>query len=198
MLIFIFDCETGGLDPQKHSVLSVGYLVGDLDTGEILEQKEQFVKLDSIEDYVITDGAFGVHGISAEQCFREGVPKAEIISAMMDMFTSHGCELFGGHNVDPFDVEMCAYGVFDCTPAEWRANFTFRKIDTHSIIRLTAGLENIKSGATLKQATKVLGIDMSDLGNKYHNALFDSISTFRVMCKYRSILKSPEVVGLFG
>jgi DNA polymerase III alpha subunit (gram-positive type) len=198
MKIFVFDTETGGLDAQKHSVLSVGFLVGDLDTGEILDQQEMFVKLDSIEDYVITDGAFGVHGISAEQCMREGVPKTEITGAMMDMFTSHGCQLFGGHNVDPFDVEMVAYQIFDCTPAEWRANFTFRKIDTHSIVRLTAGLENIKSGATLNQTTKVLGIDMSDLGKKYHAALFDSIATFRIMCKYRSIFTDPAVVGLFG
>ena len=37
MRILIGDTETGGLNPKIHSVFSVGALVGDLETGEIID-----------------------------------------------------------------------------------------------------------------------------------------------------------------
>jgi DNA polymerase III epsilon subunit-like protein len=198
MKIFVLDTETGGLDMRVHSLLSVGALVGDLETGEILEKFEAFVKLPSAEDYNVTEGAFKVHGITVEQCMEEGLPPEEIGEMMMDMFLRHGCQLYGGHNVDIDRKGVCIH-LFNIDPEDWNTTFTYRKIDTHDVVRLFLGIEGMKSGATLGQITKGVGIDMSDVGgNKFHTALFDAIATFRVMHRFRSAFRDERFLPIIN
>lgn len=196
MKIFVFDTETGGLDSKKNSVLEVGALVGDLDTGEVFETFESKVKLPDRSDYDVTEGAFNVHGITIEECMAEGMTPDMIGDAMIDMFVRHGAQLYGGHNVY-FDVRFIARQIFRFEPDEWDSTFTFRKIDTHDIIRLMLGTDNMKSGASLGQIAKSLKIDIKDIsGNKYHAALFDTIITFRIMCRFRQAFKSEGFLSL--
>lgn len=190
MRVLIFDTETGGLDPARHSLLEVAALVGDLDTGEILTQFSHYVKSDS---YVVDDVAREVHGISEATCNEKGLPKEEIASMFMDAWIDHGCTLLGGHNVD-FDVRFAATGLFDTTVSNFESNmFTYRKIDTLPLVRLFSGTDAVKGG-TLTQVIKELGIDMSDVKGGYHQALFDIIATFRIACRFRQVLTKPEVV----
>jgi DNA polymerase-3 subunit epsilon len=171
MRVLIFDTETGGLDPRKHSVLSVGVVIGDLDTGEILETYEAYNRLDSIDDYVVNPGSIEVHGITPAEAFANGVPTQEIQERFADLYTKYNITHIGGHNV-PYDIEMMAFKVFgfDST-AEFRANFGYRILDSSPITRLTSGMEEVKSGATVAQVIKALKIDMTDYGkNKYHAA----------------------------
>jgi DNA polymerase III alpha subunit (gram-positive type) len=190
----VFDTETGGLDPESDSLLSIGIVVGDLDTGEIIDKFEGYIKLDSIEDYQISPSAFEVHGISAEQCMREGVSKNEMQDKFMDMYHENNCVLLAGHNAPVFDVPFVSYGLFGIPPKDLLANLTYRILDSMPIIRIFAGTEGMKQGATLKQTTKSLNIDMSDITGGYHAALYDSIATFRILYKFRTVLTSPEFV----
>jgi DNA polymerase-3 subunit epsilon/ribonuclease T len=196
MKIFVFDTETGGLDSNTCSCLEVGALVGDLDTGEVFETFESKVKLPSRDDYNVTAGAFKVHGITVEECMAEGMTPEDIGTKMIDMFVQHGAQLYGGHNV-PFDVRFVARKIFGFEPDEWDSTFTFRKIDTHDIIRLMLGTDNMKSGATLGQIAKTLKIPTGDIsGGKYHAALFDALITFRVMLRFREAFKSEQFLPL--
>jgi DNA polymerase III epsilon subunit-like protein len=90
MRAMIADTETGDIDPAKASLLSVGATVLDLNTGETIEEFEYFVKLKRIEDYIISPGAFKVHGITAEKCFKEGLTPAEIADKLMDLYINTG------------------------------------------------------------------------------------------------------------
>jgi DNA polymerase III epsilon subunit-like protein len=190
MKIQVFDTETGGLDPSMHSLLSVGYVVGDLANGEVLHAAEDFVKLDSVDDYVITDGAFGVHGISAEQCMDVGIPVSEIADRFTDCYVEHGCQLYGGHNV-AFDVRFLCKHVFDFKgpypEIQFESNFTYHKIDSLAPMELFADLPNVGTGKRLERAIKVLKVDMSDVTGNYHGALFDTIACFKVMCRIREL-----------
>lgn len=191
----ISDTETGGLDPKIHSVFSVGALVGDLDTGEIIDQFEALHKLPSVEDYKFTAKAIEIHGITPSQAFTEGLSTKEIQEKYMDMWHDHGTQIMGGHNFQ-FDIRMLAYGIYGIEPSQFEANFTYRLVDSMPLIRLFSGNENIKSGASLSQTVKALGIDMSDLGkDKFHAALFDSHCCFRVLHKFRKVLSEPDVVA---
>lgn len=195
MRVLVFDSETGGTDSTKHSLLTLGALAGDLDTGEVFEQFEVFHKLSSIDDYVITDGAFDVHGITAEECMEKGIPTTEIQERFADLYMNHNCVLLGGHNVE-FDVRFVCDQIYNFDIAEFDNTFTYRKLDSMPIVRLFAGVENMQQGATLKQTVKSLGIDMSDVkGGTYHAALYDVIATFRVLRKFRQVLSSPDVVA---
>lgn len=196
MRVLVFDTETGGTNSKKHSVLSLGALAGDIDTGEVFEQFEVYHQLPSEDDYVISDGAFKIHKITAQDCMKKGVPTSEIQERFADLYLNNNCVLLGGHNVE-FDIRMMCDQIYDFDISEFDNTFTYRKLDTMPVIRLFAGVENMQQGATLKQAVKALGIDMSDVkGATYHAALYDVIATFRILCKFRSAFSSPEMVAL--
>lgn len=195
MRIMIFDTETGGLDPKSHSVFSVGALVGDLETGEVISQFEALHKLPSIDDYKFTAKAIEIHGITPSQAYSEGLETEAIRDRFMDLWHDHGAQIMGGHNV-AFDVRMMAHQIYGIEPQQFEANFTYRLIDSMPMIRLFSGNDNIKSGASLSQTAKALGIDMSDLGKaKFHAALYDSIVCFRVLHKFRKVLSEPDVIA---
>ncbi len=195
MKVFCFDSETGGLDPEKHSVFSVGVVVGDLESGQIIQTFEALHKLPSLEDYKYTAKAVEIHGITPQRAFEDGLTTQEIADKFMDLWQLAGRGIMGGHNVR-FDVDMIARGIYNITPQQFIANFTYRFVDTLPIMRLFTGNENIPPGSTLTQAIKALNIDMSEFGkNKFHAALFDSICCFKIMHKFRKVLTQPDVVG---
>jgi DNA polymerase III alpha subunit (gram-positive type) len=190
----VFDTETGGLDPKAHSVFSVGALVGDLETGEIISQFEALHKLPSVDDYKFTAKAVEIHGITPSQAFAEGLTTEEIQNKFMDLWHAHGAQIMGGWNC-PFDVRMMAHGIYKVEPQQFEANFTYRFIDGLPVVRLFTGNDNVKSGASLTQASKAFKIDLSDLGKgKFHAALYDSIVCFRVLHKFRKVLSQADVI----
>jgi DNA polymerase III epsilon subunit-like protein len=194
MRVLIFDTETGGLDPKVHSVFSVGALVGDLETGEIIEQFEALHKLPSIDAYKYTPKAVEIHGITPARAFAEGLTTEAIREKFMDLWHDHGAQILGGHNC-AFDVRMMAHQIYGIEPQQFEANFTYRMLDSLPVMRLFTGNDNVKSGATLTQAVKALNIDTSDIGkNKFHAALFDSIVCFRILCKIRKVMSQADVV----
>lgn len=196
MRVLVFDTETGGVDSTKHSLLTVGALAGDLDTGEVFEQFEVYNRLPSEDDYVIGDGAFGIHGITAQDCMERGIPPEEIQERFVDLYMNHNCVLLGGHNVE-FDIRFMCHQLYKFSISEFDSTFTYRKLDSMPIVRLFAGVENMQQGATLKQTVKSFNIDMSDIkGGTYHSALYDVIATFRVLCKVRKVLSQPEFVEM--
>lgn len=194
MRVLVFDTETGGLDPKKHTVFSVGALVGDLDTGEIVDKFEALHKLPSVGDYSYTPKAVEIHGITPLQAFTEGLATEDIQNKLMDLWSDHGAAIIGGHNVE-FDVRMLSHQIYKIEPQQFEANFTYRKLDTLPMIRLFTGNDAVASGSTLTQAAKLLNIDTSEFGkNKFHAALFDSIVCFKIMCKFRKVLTMPDVI----
>lgn len=194
MRVLVFDTETGGTDSTKHSLLTLGALAGDLDTGQVFEQFEVYHRLPSVSDYVIDPGAFEKHGISAQDCFDRGVSTQEVQTKFADLYFNHNCVLFGGHNTE-FDIRFLCDQIYKIRIAEFDNTFTYRKLDSMPPIRLFAGVEDMQQGASLKQTVKALKIDMSDLkSGTYHNALYDTIAAFRVLRKFRKVLTLPQFI----
>lgn len=188
------DTETGGLDPKKHSVFSVGALVGELDTGEIIESFEAYNKLDKVSDYVFESKAIEVHGITPGEAWTKGIPTEELRDKFTDLYYNNSAMILGGHNPG-FDVRMMAHQIFKIEPQEFEANFTYRSLDSLPLIRLLAGNEEIKSGSALKQTIKMMSINMDEFGKgKFHTALFDSICCFKILCKFRHVISQPDVI----
>jgi len=195
MRVMIFDTETGGLDFNKHSLLTIGWVIGDVETGEIFKTVEFHNKLGSVSDYNITEGAYKVHGISAEECMSKGVPTEEIADAMISDFVEFGCQHVGGHNVH-FDIAFSSKHIFgfETESQEFNANFTYRHMDSLPVVQLFGGLSNVGAGKTLTQVVKMLKIDMSDhSGSKFHAALYDSICCFRALVKIRDLFRQVKI-----
>lgn len=192
MRAFFYDTETGGLNPRENSVFSVGALVGDLDTGEIIDQFEAYVRLNSVDDYVYGAKAIEIHGISPDQAFEEGLTPEEVATKFTDLYYENNATVFGGHNANPFDRDFMSYQIFKCTPQEFESNFTYRYVDTLPVIRLCLS-DTIGSGAALGQAVKFFNIDMSDVKGRFHAALYDTIASFRVAHKFRKVVTQADV-----
>jgi DNA polymerase III epsilon subunit-like protein len=153
---------------------------------------EAFHKLPSLEDYVYTDKAIEIHGITPSDAFSKGIPTEELQQKFSDLWYDHGAAIIGGHN-EPYDRRFMARQVFGISQQEFETNFTYRSLDSLPVLRLYTGHDKVASGASLNQAVKALNIDMSDHGkNKYHAALFDSICTFRVLHRFRQVFSNPE------
>lgn len=203
--VLIFDTETGGLTPD-FSVLSLGALAGDLETGEVSGAFECLVKLPSYDDYNVTPKAMEINKLDIHQCMEEGQTPEEVGDALMDLWTSSGAAQIGGHNVE-YDVRMTAANIFQCTPAEFEANFTYRKLDSLPVVSLMQGVGNWKSGRTLTQAVKAMSIDTAPFKDQFkdsyrytprtkgfHTALFDSWCCFMLLYKFRQVIGLPENV----
>lgn len=189
MKIMVIDTETGGRDPDQHSVLSVAAIAGDIDTGKISESFSCLVKL---PNYNVTSDAFNIHGILPEQCQREGKTPEEIQIALSDLWVNNRCVIIGGHNVD-FDKRMLSKQIYKCSLSEFDANFGYKVIDSNVISLLFLGIDGLKEGFTLKQMCKAWNIDMSEHGGaKFHNALFDTVASFKLLSKFRSIIGQNE------
>jgi DNA polymerase III alpha subunit (gram-positive type) len=193
MRALVFDTETGGLDSKKYSLLSIGIVAIDLDSGEILEKVEMLHKMPD-ESYCISKEALDINGLSLEECMEKGNTTQEIANKFMDMYYNHGCSLLGGHNID-FDIRFVSRQIFNTEPEVFEASTTYRKVDTSAIIRLFGGLEGLKGGASLKQTVSSLNIDMSEMkGGKYHTALYDAVATAKILTKFRLIFKDNQII----
>ncbi len=64
MRAIFLDSETGGLDPGKHPILEIAYLIVDLSTHEVLEELSSFIK-PSAEEWTACDReALRINGIT--------------------------------------------------------------------------------------------------------------------------------------
>lgn len=194
MRILMCDGETGGLDCTKHSLMSWGMLVGDLESGEILETYESYIKLPSVDDYVCHPKALEVNQLTPELCFNEGNTPDVVRDKMLDMYIQHGCTKIGGHNW-PFDEGFACAALFDgMTRAEFQRTFTYHVIDTLPILRLIEGHKNLAKGVRLEHAAKTLKISASDITKgRAHDALTDIVVTFRLAVILRNALNSLDL-----
>lgn len=178
---FLFlDTETGGLDPQRHSLLSIGLVVGE--GASVLRSLEIFLKHDP---YVVSGGGMAVNRIDLpahDRMALEPLTALNVLDVFLNQFFPCKGEpiVLAGHNVG-FDrafleIFLRAQG----RPIEPR--FSHRIVDTHS---LAAGLrdagrldvEDLSSTALFQH----FGIQIPE--EKRHTALGDALGTFELYWK---------------
>lgn len=192
MIALSVDSESGGFNPKTASLLSIGVVVFDFDQEKILEEYESYVKLPSLADYQISEQSFQVHKITAEKAFNEGKPLEVIRDEILDIWLRHSCSYLAGHNLG-HDLEFMGYYLYGGISGRdmLQSIFSYRYLDSMSLIGLMKSLDDVKSGASLKQAIKALNIDMTPYGkNKYHNALYDALASVLILNKCRKMLNN--------
>ena len=157
-LLFI-DTETGGLDPEKHSLLSVGFVVWDSALGECCSAEYHLKN----ENYCITKTA---------QKIKE------------TYFADYAAIPLAGHNTQ-FDVQFIKK-MFKDNHRSFDNMFLHRIVDTYSILKFLqdAGIitDGINSSA---QAFKFFEITVDGR----HTALGDARATMRLYEKMIQLLQ---------
>ncbi len=127
----VFDTETGGLDPQSHSLLTIGMVA--CEGSQILETLDLKVRH---EPYVVSAGGLRVNRINLVTHHEAALEHGQVIEKVMKFCKHHfGSEplTLVGHNIS-FDFEfMKCFLVLNGVDMESR--FHHRTVDTHSIAK---------------------------------------------------------------
>jgi DNA polymerase-3 subunit epsilon len=188
--LLVIDTETGGLDPQRHSILSLGVVVWE--DGEIRDELE----LPIAESRIVADeGALKVNQINLDEHRLAALAPADAAERLREFAESH----FGrppsnsriplvGHNVG-FDVgflrRLCRLAEFP-----YDRYFSHRVIDTAGIVRFLnlAGRLPLK-GAGSTESFEYFGIKFEP--GARHTALADARATAVLLTKLITMVRAP-------
>jgi DNA polymerase-3 subunit epsilon len=169
--ILFVDTETGGINPDKDSLLSIGLVLWE--DGSIKDSKEIFIKH---EEYFIVDRAKRINRIEIDFLNKYGINELDAISEVMDFckkhFKNNDKVTLAGHNIT-FDVGFLKK-LFYRNKVKFGMLFSHRYIDTATILKYLyiAGKINVNISSS-DAAFKHFNIKV----DKRHSALNDAIAT---------------------
>ncbi len=175
-LLFI-DTETGGLNPDQHSLLSLGMVVWEdkkvIDSVEILINDGKLA---------VTEEALAINKIDLDvhkrMALSSSEAQAEVISFIGRHFPQHGKITLAGHNVH-FDVSFLKVS-FAANNKDFNSYFSHRIIDTSSILYYLFLAGQIKRKAISSDDA----FDLFDIKVEgRHTALGDAIATAKLFNK---------------
>jgi len=155
-------------------IIQVGYVIGNLQSGEVLEKVRRHVLVtEKISPEIVK-----LTGVTNEKCIREGWPIMEIYEEMRDLHGRHGCFrnalTWGGGDSADLMRELGMDGKNFLLGRRW--------IDAKTVFISHQWAHQSKTQAGLAKAMTKLGIAFE--GRK-HDALDDAHNTFRI---YRELL----------
>jgi len=184
--MLFLDTETGGLEPRRHSLLSLGLVVGE---GPVLtDSLEILVKH---EPYVVSAGGMKVNRIDLVKHSASALEPAmalRVLNVFLDQHFPHRCQpiVLCGHNVtfDQAFLRVFLEGLGETL----EPRFSHRIVDTHS---LAAGLrdagklplDNLSSTALFEH----FGIQIPE--DQRHTALGDALGTFELYWKLVELMR---------
>ena len=179
--LLLIDTETGGLDPNVHSILSIAALVLNYD-GQVIDEFYRLVNEAEDGFIMATEEALKINGLTKEQCQDKGVHPRTVVRELLQLLAEHDMTesvTLVGHNVG-FDrgflkrlfAKGFAADVFDDV-------FSHRMICTQSGAGLLdqAGVIRLTS-TSLDGVCKFFGITL-DRSNGHH-AMTDARATAEV------------------
>ena len=153
--MIIVDIETTGLDPLKHSIVSIGAV--DFEKGD-----EFYTECQIIPDREIDEFALGVNGLTREQCVDPTKKSAEdAYKEFLWWTTDNRLVTLAGQQVGSFDIKFLQHMHERCGFGPWP--FTHRSVDLHSV-----AYAKFRKSLSLDGILTELGLEPEP---KPHNAL---------------------------
>ena len=187
MNIYLFlDTETGGLDPRRHSLLSLGLVVGDSDG--IAESLEILLRH---ETYGVTGGGMKVNRIDLAGHHAKALEPAAALKELDGFLTRHfspdAAVILVGHNI-AFDRAFL--GVFlETQNRGLEPRFSHRSIDTHSIAAALQDAGRIPAEVALNSTGLFAHFGIHVPEAQRHTALGDAVATFQLYWKLVEVAK---------
>ncbi|WP_245895991.1 3'-5' exonuclease [Deinococcus irradiatisoli] len=181
--IIFLDTETGGRDPLRHPLLTIG-VVTLTPEGEITHPLH--LKLKHAE-YCVEPGALEVNGIDLLTHDREAQPPPEVARQLRDYAAEVGRVMLGGHNFG-FDLGFLRPLLPDLGRV-FRRGHIDTKLTAQFLIHAGALPHNV--GTPLSQLTQHFGIEYAA-----HDALEDARATARVYVELLKLAAPPSHLPL--
>lgn len=182
MRLVVLDTETGGLDPQVHSLLSVGMWTLDTDT-RILYNPLYFVVREP--EIVTVPQAMKVNGLKLEDIERDGLDPHAALHLIRNYCRELGDKPTPvGHNI-PFDMVFLSRLVRLTDTTSTGLPFHYRTVDVPSVLT-TMYLAGVlpKDISSSQKALEYFGMERGTV----HNALDDAECTGKVYLKLLGML----------
>ena len=181
-LLFI-DTETGGLDPDKHSLLSLAMVIWE--DMEIIDSQEILIN-DGILS--VTEEALSINKIDIEKHKQSAVSSSQAIENIFLFIGKHfpgqGKITLAGHNVH-FDADFLR-SFFSTNNKDFSEFFSHRIIDTSSILYYLYLAGHIKHRAISSDEA----FDLFDIKVEgRHTALGDAIAAAKLFTKLLYLIK---------
>jgi len=181
-LLFI-DTETGGLNPDKHSLLSLAMVVWE--DMEIIDSQELLVNDEKLS---VTEEALSINKIDIEKHKQSAISSNQAIEQIFLFINKHFPEqrkiTLAGHNVQ-FDVNFLKV-FFSQNNKNFNTYFSHRIIDTSSILYylyLTGHLKH--RSVSSDEAFELFKIKVEGR----HTALGDAVATAKLFNKLLYLTK---------
>lgn len=186
-LLFI-DTETGGLDPQKHTLLTIGVVVWDEKLGEI--HSDEFAVYS--DTYTITKSALRINHFNEEQHREKAISPKEIVRKFHEIksnyFQEHNVIPLAGHNTF-FDVQFLKQLFISCGRS-FEKLFSHRVVDTYSMIKYLSDCHIIPH--TVNSSAKAFEYFNITVAGR-HTALGDARATMQLYYKGILLLKNNVI-----
>ncbi|MBR1424855.1 3'-5' exonuclease [bacterium] len=169
-LLFL-DTETGGLNPDFHSLLSVGLVAWE--DFKIIDKKEILLKE---EHFKVNSSAMEVNGIDLEEHKKNAVEYNEGVK-LINEFCKNNFEIpptitLVGHNIN-FDISFLKK-LYKNSEIPYEQLFSHRTIDTSSILKYLYMTGNFDED--ISSSDKAFNY-FNIVASKRHSALSDAVAT---------------------
>lgn len=177
--LLVVDTETGGLDPEAHSILSVAALV--FADGQVVD--EYYALVNEGEVVITEKAALAVSGLTVERVRSEGVSPLQAVNSINAMIAKHGMRgrvTIAAHNA-PFDVAFLRR-LWRLAGKDFDARFSYRALCTVTGALLLDFANRISlpgGSASLDNLVKYFGVKLDREGG--HNALNDAHAAAEVL-----------------
>lgn len=179
------DTETGGIIPGKHSLLSIGVVIWDLEDG-IIDKREFYIKN---KRYIVTKEAQRINKFDRkshnEVAEEPKIVIEKLLSFLYKYFPDDTFIPLAGHNVQ-FDINFLK-DFFKKNNRSYNQYFSHRSIDTYSVYK-TLVLSQILSD-NINSSHDAFSYFNIKVDNR-HNALSDCIATVELYEKMIDLIKS--------
>ncbi len=190
--LLVIDTETGGLDPQIHSILTLGAVVWE--DGRITDEIELLIAEPEI---VAGPVALEMNKIDLAKHKRVARPPAEAMALFWAFLTRHFSDSsrkeriqLAGHNIY-FDIGFLQrFFRLRLATADYERTFSHRVLDTAAVLRFLILAKKLPlSEAGLSEACKFFRIKFPP--HKRHTAKEDARATAKLLTKLIEVASTP-------
>jgi DNA polymerase-3 subunit epsilon len=189
--LIVWDTETGGLDPNKQSILTLGVVAWQ--DGSIADE----MLLEIAEPEIIAEErALKINGISVAHLATVGDTPLAAVMKIKNFLLKNGffkTVYVAGHNV-PFDVGFIKR-LYTLAGEDYDKTFSYRVLDTMTLalaLDQVGRLPGLRSTG-LDGLCSRFGINIRGSAAR-HNALEDARATAKLLTKLLDMVRDPHIV----